>query len=132
LFSSDAVPILLDRLLRLNGSLKGEPEIGREAGAAGRRKRMAYGKIFDISNLDESGCIRAEQDAAPHVPADWLWREEARQFRIEFDPRHDRGYHQYDQNDRSPQYKREVGLIQVALRTVSGPVILLMSDPAHL
>jgi alpha-ketoglutarate-dependent 2,4-dichlorophenoxyacetate dioxygenase len=37
--------------------------IGREAGAAGVKRRIAHREIFDISNLDESGGIRGKQDA---------------------------------------------------------------------
>jgi alpha-ketoglutarate-dependent 2,4-dichlorophenoxyacetate dioxygenase len=48
---------------RLYGPLEVEPEIGRKAGAAGRRRRIAYKEIFDISNLDENGDIRGKQDA---------------------------------------------------------------------
>jgi alpha-ketoglutarate-dependent 2,4-dichlorophenoxyacetate dioxygenase len=48
---------------RLYGSLEVEPEIGRKAGAGGRRRRIALREIFDISNLDENGDIRGEQDA---------------------------------------------------------------------
>lgn len=48
---------------RLYGPLEVEPEIGRKAGAAGRRRRIGYRDIFDISNLDENGGIRGEQDA---------------------------------------------------------------------
>jgi alpha-ketoglutarate-dependent 2,4-dichlorophenoxyacetate dioxygenase len=48
---------------RLYGPLEVEPEIGRKDGAADRRRRIAYREIFDISNLDENGDIRREQDA---------------------------------------------------------------------
>ena len=48
---------------RLYGPLEVEPEIGRKAGAGGRRRRIAQREIFDISNLDECGDIRGEQDA---------------------------------------------------------------------
>src|SRR5215472_5305361 len=48
---------------RLYGPLEVEPEIGRKAGAADRRRRITYREIFDISNLDENGGIRGEQDA---------------------------------------------------------------------
>ena len=48
---------------RLYGPLEVEPGIGRKAGAADRRRRIAYREIFDISNLDENGGIRGEQDA---------------------------------------------------------------------
>jgi len=48
---------------RLYGLLEVEPAIGRKAGAGGRRRRIARREIFDISNLDENGGIRGEQDA---------------------------------------------------------------------
>jgi alpha-ketoglutarate-dependent 2,4-dichlorophenoxyacetate dioxygenase len=48
---------------RLYGPLEVEPDIGRKAGAGGRRRRIAYREIFDISNLDENGDIRGEQNA---------------------------------------------------------------------
>src|SRR6516164_3252163 len=48
---------------RLYGSLEVEPEIGRKTGAGGRARRIASREIFDISNLDENGNIRGEQDA---------------------------------------------------------------------
>jgi alpha-ketoglutarate-dependent 2,4-dichlorophenoxyacetate dioxygenase len=48
---------------RLYGSLEVEPGIARKTGAADRRRRIAHREIFDISNLDENGSIRGEQDA---------------------------------------------------------------------
>jgi hypothetical protein len=48
---------------RLYGPLEVEPDIGRKAGAGGHRRRIAYREIFDISNLDENGDIRGEQNA---------------------------------------------------------------------
>ena len=48
---------------RLYGPLEVEPGIGWKAGAADRRRRIVYREIFDISNLDENGGIRGEQDA---------------------------------------------------------------------
>src|SRR5215470_17977325 len=47
---------------RLYGPLEVVPHIGRKPGAAGRERRVAYREIFDISNLDENGGIRSEQD----------------------------------------------------------------------
>jgi alpha-ketoglutarate-dependent 2,4-dichlorophenoxyacetate dioxygenase len=40
-----------------------EPDIGRKAAAGRRRRRIAHREIFDISDLDENGDIRGEQDA---------------------------------------------------------------------
>jgi alpha-ketoglutarate-dependent 2,4-dichlorophenoxyacetate dioxygenase len=48
---------------RLYGSLEAEPDIGPKAGTGGRRGRIAYSEIFDISNLDEQGGIRGEPDS---------------------------------------------------------------------
>src|SRR5215469_7369011 len=48
---------------RLYGPLEAALDIARKSGAAGRRRRIAYREIFDISNLDENGGIRSEQDA---------------------------------------------------------------------
>jgi alpha-ketoglutarate-dependent 2,4-dichlorophenoxyacetate dioxygenase len=48
---------------RLYGPLEVEPDVGPKAAADGRRRRIAYREIFDISNLDENGNIRGEQDA---------------------------------------------------------------------
>src|SRR5215468_6931192 len=45
---------------RLYGPLEVSKDIGRRSGAAGRR--IPYKEIFDISNLDEDGGIRGEQD----------------------------------------------------------------------
>jgi alpha-ketoglutarate-dependent 2,4-dichlorophenoxyacetate dioxygenase len=48
---------------RLYGPLEVELDMGPRAGAAGRRRRIASREIFDISNLDENGGIRGEEDA---------------------------------------------------------------------
>src|SRR5215470_8875440 len=48
---------------RLYGPLEVSTDIGRKSGAAGRTRRIAYREIFDISNLDDDGSIRGEQDA---------------------------------------------------------------------
>jgi alpha-ketoglutarate-dependent 2,4-dichlorophenoxyacetate dioxygenase len=48
---------------RLYGPLEVSKDIGRKSGAAGRKRRIAYREIFDISNLDENGGIRGEQEA---------------------------------------------------------------------
>jgi alpha-ketoglutarate-dependent 2,4-dichlorophenoxyacetate dioxygenase len=48
---------------RLYGPLEVSKDIARKSGAAGRKRRIAYREIFDISNLDENGGIRGEQDA---------------------------------------------------------------------
>jgi alpha-ketoglutarate-dependent 2,4-dichlorophenoxyacetate dioxygenase len=48
---------------RLYGPLEVSKGIARKSGAAGRKRRIAYREIFDISNLDENGGIRGEQDA---------------------------------------------------------------------
>jgi alpha-ketoglutarate-dependent 2,4-dichlorophenoxyacetate dioxygenase len=48
---------------RLYGPLEVSTEIGRKSGAAGRNRRIAYREIFDISNLDEDGGIRGENEA---------------------------------------------------------------------
>jgi alpha-ketoglutarate-dependent 2,4-dichlorophenoxyacetate dioxygenase len=48
---------------RLYGPLETALDIARKSGAAGRKRRIAYREIFDISNLDENGGIRGEQDA---------------------------------------------------------------------
>ena len=48
---------------RLYGPLEVSKGIARKSGAACRKRRIAYSEIFDISNLDENGGIRAEQDA---------------------------------------------------------------------
>jgi alpha-ketoglutarate-dependent 2,4-dichlorophenoxyacetate dioxygenase len=48
---------------RLYGPLEVSKGIARKSGAAGRKRRIAYSEIFDISNLDENGGIRGEQDA---------------------------------------------------------------------
>src|SRR5229473_421679 len=47
---------------RLYGPLEAAPNIARNSGAVGRKRRIAYREIFDISNLDENGGIRGEQD----------------------------------------------------------------------
>src|SRR5215471_12257964 len=47
---------------RLYGPLEVVPHIGRKPGAGGRERRVAYREIFDISNLDENGDVRNEQD----------------------------------------------------------------------
>ena len=47
---------------RLYGPLEVRTDIGRKSGAAGRTRRIAYREIFDISNLDDDGGIRGEQD----------------------------------------------------------------------
>jgi alpha-ketoglutarate-dependent 2,4-dichlorophenoxyacetate dioxygenase len=47
---------------RLYGPLETALDITRKSGAAGRKRRIAYREIFDISNLDENGGIRGEQD----------------------------------------------------------------------
>src|SRR5215467_12021229 len=48
---------------RLYGPLEVSSDIGRKSQAAGRTRRIPYREIFDISNLDENGSIRGEQDA---------------------------------------------------------------------
>jgi len=48
---------------RLYGPLEVSTDIGRKSGAAGRPRRIAYREIFDISNVDDDGGIRGEQDA---------------------------------------------------------------------
>src|SRR5215468_6450642 len=48
---------------RLYGPLEVSTDLGRKSGAAGRARRIAYREIFDISNLDDNGGIRCEQDA---------------------------------------------------------------------
>jgi alpha-ketoglutarate-dependent taurine dioxygenase len=48
---------------RLYGSLEAAPHVGRNAGAAGRKRRIPDRQIWDISNLDENGSIRGDQDA---------------------------------------------------------------------
>src|SRR5215470_10229873 len=48
---------------RLYGPLEVSTDIGRKTGAAGRPRRIAYREIFDISNVDDDGGIRGEQDA---------------------------------------------------------------------
>src|SRR5258707_267732 len=47
---------------RLYGPLEVSTDIGRKS-RAGRNRRIVYREIFDISNLDENGGIRGEQDA---------------------------------------------------------------------
>src|SRR5262249_22838074 len=47
---------------RLYGPLEVRTDIGRKSGAAGRTRRIVYREIFDISNLDDDGGIRGEQD----------------------------------------------------------------------
>src|SRR5258708_39834757 len=47
---------------RLYGPLEVSTAIARKSRAAGRNLRIAYREIFDISNLDENGSIRGEQD----------------------------------------------------------------------
>ncbi len=47
---------------RLYGPLETALDIARKSGAASRKRRIAYSEIFDISNLDENGGIRGEQD----------------------------------------------------------------------
>ncbi len=47
---------------RLYGPLEVSTDIARKSRAAGRNLRIAYREIFDISNLDENGSIRGEQD----------------------------------------------------------------------
>src|SRR5215470_5964130 len=47
---------------RLYGPLETALDIACKSGAAGRRRRIAYREIFDISNLDDDGAIRGEQD----------------------------------------------------------------------
>jgi alpha-ketoglutarate-dependent 2,4-dichlorophenoxyacetate dioxygenase len=48
---------------RLYGPLEVSTDIGRKSEAAGRNRRIARREIFDISNLDENGGIRAENEA---------------------------------------------------------------------
>src|SRR5215467_11808454 len=48
---------------RLYGPLEVSSSIGRKSSAAGLKRRIAYKEIFDISNLDENGGIRGEQEA---------------------------------------------------------------------
>jgi len=48
---------------RLYGPLEVSTDLGRKSGAAGRTRRIPYREIFDISNLDDDGGIRGEQDA---------------------------------------------------------------------
>jgi alpha-ketoglutarate-dependent 2,4-dichlorophenoxyacetate dioxygenase len=47
---------------RLYGPLEVRTDIGRKSGTPGRTRRIAYREIFDISNLDDDGGIRGEQD----------------------------------------------------------------------
>src|SRR5258707_9123894 len=47
---------------RLYGPLEVSTDIGRKS-SAGRNRRIVYREIFDISNLDENGGIRGDQDA---------------------------------------------------------------------
>src|SRR5262249_10304092 len=47
---------------RLYGPLEVAPDVGRKAGTSGRSRRIEHREIFDISNLDENGEIRGEQD----------------------------------------------------------------------
>ena len=52
---------------RLYGPLEVSTDIGRKSGATGRNRRVAFREIFDISNLDDNGDIRGEQDARSAV-----------------------------------------------------------------
>jgi alpha-ketoglutarate-dependent 2,4-dichlorophenoxyacetate dioxygenase len=59
---------------RLYGPLEVSKDIGRRSGAAGRKRRIPYREIFDISNLDEDGGIRGEQEARSAIlQATQLW-----------------------------------------------------------
>jgi Winged helix-turn helix len=49
---------------RLHGLLEVEPEIGRKAGAAGGRRRIAYRDIFDISNLTKMAAFAVNRTRA--------------------------------------------------------------------
>jgi alpha-ketoglutarate-dependent 2,4-dichlorophenoxyacetate dioxygenase len=48
---------------RLYGPLEVSKDIGRKSGATALKRRIAYREIFDISNLDEDGGIRSEEEA---------------------------------------------------------------------
>jgi alpha-ketoglutarate-dependent 2,4-dichlorophenoxyacetate dioxygenase len=52
---------------RLYGPLEISTDLGRKSGAASRTRQIAYREIFDISNLDDDGGIRGEQDARSAV-----------------------------------------------------------------
>src|SRR5258708_38348867 len=61
---------------RLYGPLEVSTDIGRKS-RAGRNRRIVYREIFDISNLDENGGIRGEQDARPSLQqVTQLWSDE--------------------------------------------------------
>jgi alpha-ketoglutarate-dependent 2,4-dichlorophenoxyacetate dioxygenase len=63
---------------RRYGPLGVEPDIGRKAGAADRRRRIASREILDISNLDENGGILDESDArALFMRGNQLWHTDA-------------------------------------------------------
>src|SRR5215468_10343089 len=47
---------------RLYGPLEVPTNIAGKSGVTGRNRRFAFREIFDISNLDENGGIRGEQD----------------------------------------------------------------------
>jgi len=47
---------------RLYGPLEVPTDIAGKSGVTGRNRRFAFREIFDISNLDENGGIRGEQD----------------------------------------------------------------------
>jgi alpha-ketoglutarate-dependent 2,4-dichlorophenoxyacetate dioxygenase len=47
---------------RLYGPLEVPTDVARKSGVTGRNGRFAFREIFDISNLDENGGIRGEQD----------------------------------------------------------------------
>jgi alpha-ketoglutarate-dependent 2,4-dichlorophenoxyacetate dioxygenase len=62
----------------LYGPLEVQPDIGRKAGAADRKRRIASREIFDISNLDENGGILDEDDErALFMRGDQLWHTDA-------------------------------------------------------
>jgi alpha-ketoglutarate-dependent 2,4-dichlorophenoxyacetate dioxygenase len=48
---------------RRYGPLETAPHFGRKTAAAGRKKRIAHSEIWDISNLDENGAIRCQEEA---------------------------------------------------------------------
>src|SRR6266436_2479249 len=52
---------------RLYGPLEVTKDIALKSGATASKRRIAYKEIFDISNLDENGGIRGEQDARSAV-----------------------------------------------------------------
>jgi alpha-ketoglutarate-dependent 2,4-dichlorophenoxyacetate dioxygenase len=50
---------------RLYGPLEVSKGVAPKSGAAGRKRRIAYRELFDISNLDEFARTRAAYDALP-------------------------------------------------------------------